>query len=54
MPTTLSFRKESIQQASSVSETLNRRKAAAEGQGQGQRTAHEPWAPTITTTVFTI
>ncbi|WP_243382316.1 hypothetical protein [Geothrix alkalitolerans] len=52
MPTTLSFRKESIQQASSVSEALNRRKAAAEG--QGQRTAHEPWAPTLTTTVFTI
>ncbi|WP_243286711.1 hypothetical protein [Geothrix terrae] len=51
--TTLSFRKESIQQSSSVSETLNRQKVAVTD-GQGQRASHEPWAPTLTTTIFTV
>lgn len=50
MTTTLSFRKESIQQSSSVSEALNRK--AAEGtSAQSPKHARDTWEPTSTTTL---
>ena len=53
MNTTLSFRKESIQQSSTVSTALNRQ-AVESTQVQGPRGSREPWAPTLTTSLTTI
>ena len=53
MNTSLSFRKESIQQSSTVSAAANRQ-AVESTRVQGQRGSREPWIPVLTTSATTL
>lgn len=53
MTTTLSFRKESIQQSSGVSQTLNRQSAEVTS-AQSPKHAHDQRPITLTTTLFAL